>query len=131
MLQILIQTKNQTILKGFVRSGGLQAIHYWLEVIVDQRYEMEKAPSLLELQILQRILIVLSKLDLTVDILKEIKVGKLVNSVRLHPNADKQIRLQAEQLIGQWKQLVVDYKKYQQKALQLQQQELEFQQQQH
>ena len=87
-------------MKGFVRSGGLQAIYQWLEFLVDHRYEAEKSPSLLELQILQRILIVLSKLDLSIEILKEIKVGKLVNSVRLHPNADTQIQMQAENLIS-------------------------------
>ena len=86
-------------MKGFIRSGGLQAIYQWLEFLVDQRYEVEKVPSLLEQQILQRIMIVLSKLELTIEILKEIKVGKLVNSVRLHPNADRHIKQQAETLI--------------------------------
>jgi hypothetical protein len=59
ILQVLIQTKNKTILKGFVTNGGLQAIHDWLENLVERRLAIDKEMSRLEGQILQRILIVL------------------------------------------------------------------------
>ena len=37
----------------------------------------------------------LARATLTVDMLKETKIGKLVNLVRLEPRFDKEVRLQA------------------------------------
>ena len=62
---------------------------------------------------MHRILIVLSKCPLTVELLKQIKVGKLVNQIRMSVRAEKTIRITANSLVNQWKQLVLDYKKMQ------------------
>ena len=60
---------------------------------------------------MERILIVLAKCPLTVALLKQIKVGKLVNYIRMSNRARLLMRGKASCLVNQWKQLVLDYKK--------------------
>lgn len=49
---------------------------------------------------------ILAKAQLTVDMLKETKIGKLVNLVRLEQKYDRGVRMQAQMLVNRWKDMV-------------------------
>ena len=92
VLQLLLQTTNELIIKKFLDSGGLLVIFDWLQHYVKGRIETGQRMTLLEEEIVNKILAVLGKSPLTVDMLKAVKVGKLVNQIRLHSNSQRELK---------------------------------------
>lgn len=85
-------------------------MHDWLEFFTTKRIELKTRFSRLEEQTLFMVLLVLDKSPLSVDLLKAVRVGKLVNTIAQSESCNDQIRVKAQQLVSDWKKLVATYK---------------------
>ena len=84
-------------LSDYLSQGGLQHIYTLFKEIISSPDPHSDLHAILGL---------LSRANLTVDMLKETKIGKLVNLVRLEARFNKACRSQAQYLVNKWKEMV-------------------------
>ena len=83
----------------FLKNYGLQALYDWLHMLVAEKLVKGKSLIPIERQLLAKALAVLGRASITLEMLRQIKVGKLVNLIRAQVLCPKEIRAKASILV--------------------------------